>query len=313
MSAPSAGTVPALGRRVRVTPSMCGHSPALYARIGDWTWDTVSELCDVDVLSASDADGDPTYLSFFYFRVRGSTDMHPHGLTFGDQLAVASAAFDFGSESVLTLHRIAPGHHGAAETLDLDEFYQNRRSDCLYVETMNRWIGRTVEGSNQNLKLASPPGFRHTALPRLPAQHSPRAACANARKHGSFHTAAAPGYRLVVPDLTGTHQVDLTRDLNGVGLLYFASFFAYVDSGVLDLWRALGRDDSAFLTRKVTDVRICYFGNTDADQGLEVTSRLWAGADPTLDELAEVVIRERSTARVLAVAEVRLSGQGAAR
>lgn len=283
---------------------MCGHNPMLYARIGDWTWETVSDLCSTDVFQARDRNGNPAYLSFVYYRVRGGPRMNPHSMTFGDQLTVRSASFGFGKENVLTLHRIAIGDADteADSALDLREFYETPRDDCLYVETLNRWISRSVTGSNDALISASPEGFRSDDLPTLPARYSPRGEASTARRHGTFHPEGVADHDLVVPDLTTTHTVDLARDLNGVGLLHFASYFSHVDTAVLNVWRSLGRDHHAFLNRRITDVRLCYLGNPDADQDIEVTTRLWRSQRDPRIETAEVVLREKRSSRMLAVA-----------
>src|SRR5437588_4159289 len=97
----------AVTRTEVVRPAMCGHNALFVGQIGDWTWDAVSALCGTDVLRARNRAGTPTYLSFYYYRIRGSRRFHLRTPTFGDTLHVASRLFDFGSEAVLTLHRIA--------------------------------------------------------------------------------------------------------------------------------------------------------------------------------------------------------------
>ena len=95
-----------LTRREVVRPGMCGHNSLFVGQVGDWTWDAVSALCDMDALRATDPSGAATYLSFYYYRVRGSRRFHLRTPSFGDRLRVTSRLFDFGSESILTLHRI---------------------------------------------------------------------------------------------------------------------------------------------------------------------------------------------------------------
>ena len=52
-----------------VTPAMCGHNSLFIGQLGDWTWDAVGASCRIDPYTAADADGNPAYLSFAYFRV----------------------------------------------------------------------------------------------------------------------------------------------------------------------------------------------------------------------------------------------------
>src|SRR5262245_57714685 len=83
-----------------VRPGMSGHNSLLVGQIGDWTWDAVTTVCGTDVLRARNPAGTPTYLSFYYYRVRGSRPFHMRTPTFGDELHVASQLYDFGRESV---------------------------------------------------------------------------------------------------------------------------------------------------------------------------------------------------------------------
>jgi probable biosynthetic protein (TIGR04098 family) len=298
--------VTGIQRRVLVTPSMCGHNALLFTRIGDWTWETVARQCGTDVFRATTADGRPAYLSFFYFRVRGSALLHPHSFTFGDEIAVTSACLGLGSESVLTLHRIchASSLSQPSGVLDLREFFDAPHPGCLYVETMNRWVARSVPSSNRGLTPASPPGFRHDHLTPVPQRYSPRADCAHARSAASFHGKEIDGYELIDSLESLARPVDAARDLNGVGLVHFSSFFSYVDGGVLRAWQSLGRDSRRFLARRVLDHRVCITGNADANAVLDISTRVWRCRRDHAREIAEVVIRDREDARLLAVAAV---------
>lgn len=298
-------------RQEVVRPGMCGHNSLFVGQVGDWTWDAVSALCGVDALRATDPTGAPTYLSFYYYRIHGSRRMHLRTPTFGDRLRITSRLFDFGSESVLTLHRISragtapPGATGGTVTdaadgdFDVDEFYRFAGEDHLYVENFNRWITRGRERSNENLVRSSPIGFRHRHLPKLPDRYSPRLVCHRARTRLTFLDEDA--YRLDGPEWTVDYQIDVSRDLNGVGLLYFASYFAIVDWALLRLWRRLGRTDADFLARVLLDQQMCCLGNADGGRMLTAALRRWrpvAGGDT---EAIDIVLRERDSGRILAV------------
>ena len=305
---PQTGT--ASTRTEVIRPTMCGHNSLFVGQIGDWTWDAVSEQCGIDVLRARNRAGDPTYLSFYYFRIRGGPAFHLHTPAFGDQLAVTSRVFGFGSESVLTLHRIAPVPDGVAAVpsasgwFEPSDFYAAPDPGCLYVENFNRWVTRGQARTNTDLVRSSPRGFRYEHLPVLPAAYSPRKICREARIGLSF--LSEPGWQPGAV-LTASYQVDLTRDLNGAGLLYFASYFSIIDWGLWRMWQQLGRGGHAFLARVVTDQQVCYLGNADAGAGIEVTLQHWQRAGGGSAEAFDVVLREESSRRLLAVCTLRLS------
>ncbi|MFD7966086.1 LnmK family bifunctional acyltransferase/decarboxylase [Streptomyces zaomyceticus] len=294
-------------RHVVVAPGMCSGGSLVFGRIGDWTWEVVSESCRINVHAARTADGDPAYLSFYYFHVRGGDVVHPHGLTFGDELRVDSRAFQFGSQSVITLHRLAPaGLELPDGPLDPAEVYEHPHPDCLYAENFNRWIARTTAGSNRDLARVTPPDFGYQELPLLPNAYSPRSFVGRARATGSFHPEGPPGFEEAGKPLTYDYGLDVVRDLNGAGLMYFASYFAVFDTMLLRLWRSLGRTDEQFLRRKVIDQKIGYFGNADPGTAFEVTVRRWRSTGSPDVEIADMALREAATGQLIAVTAIEI-------
>ncbi|MBB5159515.1 LnmK family bifunctional acyltransferase/decarboxylase [Saccharopolyspora phatthalungensis] len=306
-----------VARTELVQPSMCGQTSLLCGRIGDWTWDAVSALCGIQVLNARNQSGAPTYLSFYYYHIRGSSEFHLRTPGFGDLLHVTSSVFSLGSESVLTLHRIArtPVGHDPDPTLtetsvDPEEFYSSRNPDCLYVETFNRWITRSDGGGNTNLLRSSPVDFRHAHLPTLPRKYSPRPTCHMARSQHTFLPDRSDEYRPFGEPLRLKYPVDVSRDLNGVGLLYFATYFAIVDWSLLQFWRALGRTDAAFLNRVVLDQKLCFLGNADLNTVIAVDVQGFTRASDPTEQCADVVLLDADTSRALAVCTLRFADAG---
>ncbi|MFE1269841.1 LnmK family bifunctional acyltransferase/decarboxylase [Streptomyces sp. NPDC058758] len=292
-------------RHVVVAPGMCSGGSLVFGRIGDWTWEVVSESCRINVHAARTAAGDPAYLSFYYFHVRGGDVVHPHGLTFGDELRVDSRAFRFGTQSVITLHRLAPAGLDLPDgPLDPEEVYAHPHPDCLYAENFNRWIARTTAGSNRGLAQVTPPGFAHQDLPPLPNAHSPRSLVGRARATGSFHPDGPPGFHEDGPPRTFPYALDVVRDLNGAGLMYFASYFAVFDTVLLRLWRSLGRTDGEFLRRKVLDQKVGYFGNADPGTVFTVTVRRWIRDGAPGTEVADMALRDAASGRLIAVTAI---------
>ncbi len=289
-----------------VRPAMSGHNSLLVGQIGDWTWDAVTEVCGTDVLRARNPAGAPTYLSFYYYRIRGSRAFHLRTPTFGDRLHVSSQLFDFGRESVLTLHRIGRSGNGPAG-FTAEEFYRSDDEGSLYVENYNRWISRAYgSSSNRELVRSAPADFRRHLLPLLPDRYSPRPLCHRAKSVHTFRPDHPDGDRHLPAG--GVHHarypVDITRDLNAVGLLYFAAYFSIVDRALLQCWRSLGRSDRAFLDRVVVDQQLCYLANADSDCVIDASSQRFEIAGDGEHELFDVVLRDRD--RVLAVSTLRL-------
>jgi probable biosynthetic protein (TIGR04098 family) len=294
-------------RRVVVSPGMCSGGSLIFGCIGDWTWEAVAAACRTNVHAARTVEGEPAYLSFYYYRVRGGKVVHPHGLTFGDELEVSSRVFQFGSRSALTLHRLAPAGLRLAETpLDPAEVYELPHPDCMYAENFNRWITRSRPGSNQHLTETAPPDFAFADLPRLPNQYSPRTLVGRAREAAGFCAPAPQGFAVAGPELTVEYPLDVVRDVNGAGLVYFAAYFAIFDTALLRLWRTLGRGDDQFLQRRVTDQKVGYFGNADPGAVFSVTVRRWCAAAQPDTEIADMALRDSVTGRLLAVTAIEI-------
>jgi probable biosynthetic protein (TIGR04098 family) len=298
-------------RQLTVKPAMSGHNSLFVGQIGDWTWDTVTALCGTNVFNAINAKGAPTYLAFYYFHLKSSPAIHSKSLTFGDRIEVVSTPFNFGSESILTLHRIKkdPQDGAMAQPIDLEEFYDFPRNDCLYVETFNRWIARTREKSNQDLVRSSPVDFKYAHLDSLPARYSPRLVCGYARDKHTFHDPQLPEYACVVDGFETEYKIDITRDINAVGLVYFASYFSIIDGALLKLWMHLGRSTHSFLNRVVLDHKLCYFGNADLDSVLKITLKTWRKTGASGPEIFNAVIQDCATNRMIAVSTMRLQSE----
>ncbi|MBW8093743.1 biosynthesis cluster domain-containing protein [Streptomyces hygroscopicus subsp. hygroscopicus] len=323
MSEPAHRTVPgqrlhrpdasSLRREVLVSPGMCGAGSLVFGQIGDWTWEAVAAACGTNVHAARTADGRPAYLSFYYYRVRGGRTLHPHGLTFGDELRVDSRVFQYGGQSAVTLHRLAPAGLDLPDgPLDPAEVYERPHPDCLYAENFNRWIARSRPGSNESLARTAPPGFAHRHLPRLPNAHSPRSPVGRAREAGTFHPVPPPGFAPSGPGFSCGYELDTVRDLNGAGLVYFAAYFAIFDTALLRSWRSLGRPDEQFLRRRVVDERIGFFGNADPGTVLRIEVRRWrgTGSERPGAEIADMALRDAASGRLLAVASIETGPDG---
>jgi len=284
-------------RYVTIKPSMCGYNTQFVGYIGDVTWETVGLLCGINSFKAFDRHHIPTYLSFYFYQILGNDDFYLHRPSFGDRLKIVSSCYELGSESIVTFHRISYGDQDLPPVVSGEEFHHNRHDKCLYVQNFNRWIQRG-EGGNENLCSASPAGFKYQHLPRLPTHLSPRIECDQARRAGGFQD--HEGYVFLDENIL-PYTIDMTRDINGVGLLYFASYFAMADQALAFFWKKLKRTPRSFLDRKVTDQRILYVGNADAGTRLLLKSRRLRHKKTDHRYRFEINIMEEVSQRLLAI------------
>ncbi|RAJ31279.1 putative biosynthetic protein (TIGR04098 family) [Kitasatospora sp. SolWspMP-SS2h] len=258
-------------------------------------------MCGVDVFNARNEDGRPCYLAFYYYRICGN-GLYPGDLTFGDRIVVDTLVCDSGRLSVFTAHRIRRDDGSPDTPFDPVELHGSPRPGCLYVENLNVWLTRSEESSNVGLIRAAPVGFDQRALAPLTEAYSPRALCARARDGGAFPDPAPGPWLPVSAGHTREQEVDAVHDVNGVGLLYFASFFSLAESAVLRQWRERGLDARSYLDLCLLDARICYLGNADVDTTLAVSATVRRSAARARHERCDVSVRDQATGRTIAVA-----------
>lgn len=295
-------------RLVTVQPRMCGPAQALVACVGDWTWETVSIVCGLDVFNARDSRGMPVYLAFYYYRITSGARLHPEQLTFGDRLEVLSQVFNAGKRSILTVHRLRRVNGESPDIVPFEaaEIWTQPREDCIYVENLNVWVSRGEQHTNVGLLRTPPVGFTEEHLPNLPESCSSRLLCATARREHSFPAQALPAWPpSPCPEVLTDHPVNPAHDVNGVGLLYFASFFAIAEGTRLHRWRTLGRSNASFLDRSTQDARICYLGNADVNSTLRVRLRTSHHPDDPMLEKSDLVVSDLHTGRTIAIASFR--------
>jgi probable biosynthetic protein (TIGR04098 family) len=129
----------------------------------------------------------------------------------------------------------------------------------------------TPEGGNSRLRVAPPADVDFSALPVLPNEDNPyhltRAAAAHGRL-GVLDDAWLPA-----GSSENRYDIDVDRDTNGAGLVYFANFVAFMDTAERLALRALapaGWDAEAAARRSLRHRRIAYYGNAGLSDTLLV-------------------------------------------
>ncbi len=299
-------------RRVIIPPGMCGHNSLFVSRIGDWTWDAVYKLCGVNTFNARTDKGYPAYLTFFYYNIKGNPKTHLKLFTVGDEIEVLTRLYKTNAESIYAQHQIkfAPADVSRSVEFqsDLDEMFENPDEDTLYVENYNRWICRAGGEGNEKLLKSSPKNFQFKHLPapteRYPARDSYRDALAN----NGFLAMVPDNFELFIDeeDYKESYIIDPVRDINGVGLLYFASYFTIFDQAIYNLWIRLGGDVVNFLDRRITDQKICFSGNADFSTLLEIKMKAWRNPDNPHDYIFNVVVLRKKEQRIIGICTMRM-------
>ena len=262
-----------ISRKEVVTLGMCGENSLFTGHIGDWTWDTVARLCNVNPYTAKNNNGEPTYLSFCYYNIEGHGATHLRSFGIGSEIEVVSSVYKCDSVSLHTIHRIGKVSQITSEPVTIEEVHDYPQPNCLYIENYNRWISRTCEDNNELLSKMQPQNYKYEHLPQIPDKYVPWKVYRKAITNNTFFDNKT-GYDLI-SQFSTTSEVNIARDINGVGLLYFAAYFNIFDEAILMSWLSLGGDKRSFLHKKIIDQKICYLGNCNYDTNLNVETTVW--------------------------------------
>jgi probable biosynthetic protein (TIGR04098 family) len=132
-----------------------------------------------------------------------------------------------------------------------------------YIRFANIFI--TPEAGNSRLRVAAPANADFSALPVLPNDENPYHLTRAAEGDGLLGVLdAAWGCVDRRPGFQAVHAIDIDRDTNGAGLVYFANYFAFMDAAermamAENSTRAFGVDQIA--GRVVHHRRVAYYGN----------------------------------------------------
>jgi amino acid adenylation domain-containing protein len=276
--------------------SASGSASRWISAIGDWSWEYVSRQCGVNVLRARNADGKPSYLAFCYLRILGGPGLQCNLISPGDELDVSTSGFRGSADSLSVVHQIRHKSGSLAFPLATYEELQSGDEHSLIVEGFHRWLVRSQEGDNDDLARSQPAGYRSEHLPGIPDAHHPWRRYRPAIERLSFREGdewSPPGDEIVLP-----YRVDGDRDLNGVGLLYFASYFDLFQLGAREAARRAGWPETAFQRRVVAEQEVVFLRNANPGETIEIVSRTRRRIDGA--HLFDVVVR-RPSGETLAV------------
>ena len=120
----------------------------------------------------------------------------------------------------------------------------------------------TPEKGNSRLRVAPPAQADFRALPPLPNEENPYQLTRAASESGSLGL-LDDGWETLT-EYEHRYAIDVDRDTNGAGLVYFANYVAFMDTAERLAARGVAKE------RSLRHRRIAYYGNADVDDTLLV-------------------------------------------
>jgi probable biosynthetic protein (TIGR04098 family) len=269
---------------------------ALVATAGDIRWSDLGTLTGMPASRHRDAEQRAVYASFYYVGVDATP---PHGLaayTPDDDVEIVSTLTRFGRSMLDGTHHVyAAGVLPPQLPVELPP--------ALTVQLSNVLV---CEGSGpDDLRITTPANADLEAVTATATEPDSYRLIREARTAGRFFAPATGAERLWPGECEVVYRINPDRDVNGVGLVYFANYVAFADYAERTALDATGCFPPDALNRRVTlRRRMGYYGNARFDDSLVMHVEAWRLAGAEGDIVVHHRVRRRSDDRLIAVSSV---------
>ena len=250
----------------------------LLMQVGHCHWTSLGKAVGMPMSELRTAGGHEVYATFYFIEERFPDHALPNTFQLDDSLTFAVFLRGFKGmavESAIVFDRkdrmedwlaAVPPRISAPDALAFP-----------YVRMATIFI--TPEGGNSRLRVASPAGVDFSGLALLPNEENPYQMTRQAKEtldlgllDGWTEDPAQAG-----PDVV--HAIDIDRDTNGAGIVYFANYVAFMNRAERETLGA-GAAGPASPVRVVQNRRIAYFGNASTSDRIHTKVRVFRrGAD----------------------------------
>jgi len=251
----------------------------LLMQAGHCHWSSLARAVNTPMSALRTVGGQEIYATFYYIEERFPDHALPNTFQLDDSLAFAVFLRGFKGiavESETVFDRVARLEDWLATAPT--RISTPDKMTFPYVRMATIFI--TPEGGNSRLKVASPAGVDLSGLPLLPNDENPYQMTRQAkdtldlgllddwtedRAHAS-------------PDVI--HAIDIDRDTNGAGIVYFANYVAFMNRAereTIDAMPAMPPASAAGpkAVRVVQQRRIAYFGNASTSDRIHTRVRVF--------------------------------------
>ncbi len=264
---------------------------ALLAHLQDVQWTDLGRLTGCPASRLVDAQGREVYASIYFVDVDGPPDVGLRAFKPDDELAVLSTLGRFGPTMLEADHLLVPPDDLAAAPPDtLPAGLRVRLSNVLVA----------LGSGPDDLLISTPANAPLDAIPTLPTQPESYRQIREAKVQGTF-VAPPAGVASLVSAEPVTIPINPDRDLNGVGLLYFANYVAFLDAAErVALQRAEAFAPAALDGRSTVRRRIGFYGNARGSDTLVIEVDVFPLGGPRL--LVNHRVHRQSDGRRIAIA-----------
>jgi len=265
---------------------------ALFAHAQDLHWKEIGALTSCPASRLVDAAGEDVYASVFFAEFEGGE----RGLSaFGpdDELELVGTLGRFGPSMLDGTQLLYSAGELSAELKEPPSPAASLRLSFVLVSA-----GKGLDA----LRVSTPANARIDLIPPVPSEPESYRLVKAAQAAGGFLDGSEVR-RLWPQTYSRTYPINPDRDLNGVGLLYFANYIAFLDAAERDaLQERLGVPAERLDGRVTLRRRIAYYGNARSSDRLEVAVDAYAVPDHGDRLIVLHRVQRVSDGRVIALA-----------
>lgn len=245
--------------------------------VGSLQWSEIARHAGMRLRDLRSEEGRPVYASFYYVCESFSLDHPISAHRIDDLLTFFSGVRLWGGTAIDGWHAVCPEGAGSPPGVPADPRRPPRRRGPAWVRMSNVFV--KMRSGPQDLEVALPRNLAADRFPRGGDCLETYRLVKEVRAAERFPRPAGAGFRELG---TGSfvHRVEINpdRDINGVGLVYFANYVTFLDAAERALLRRVlpeERREWRIDRRALVEREIAYYGNASATDRLDVSVRAY--------------------------------------
>lgn len=229
---------------------------------GHFQWQAIAAAAGLPLSTLRTSAGEEVYASFYYIeeRIPDGSPLESFRLDETVRFLIALRGFkNIAIEGRIVFER--PERLADATRVQQALAPEHVETELPFIRFANIFI--TPTKGNSRLRVAPPAQADFRDLPPLPNEDNPYQITRTASENG--HLELFDGSWTVAGSHEHVYAIDVDRDTNGAGLVYFANYIAFMDSAErLALSAILGEENrTSLMARSLRHRRIAYYGNAD--------------------------------------------------